>query len=76
MTQSSLEPVTLIIECRERLVRMEEKLDRSADHEPRITALEAEAASIKTSFRTLQWVGASILTVVTVFGDSIAKLFT
>ena len=78
-------PVDLMIDLRERMVRIETKLDIKADRDCevddllvalalRTTALETEGAILKARVTTLKWLGAVAVTFVTVFGNSLSHL--
>ena len=67
-------PVDLMMDLRERMVRIETKLDISADKSLeidiaiassvlRISALETEATVLKSSIKTLKWIGAGAVAV-------------
>jgi hypothetical protein len=82
---SDLTPLTLLVEMRERLTRIETKMDASAekteklqevseDHEARIAALENGNTQLRTSLSTLKWVGGAVVTVATIFGDKIVAI--
>ncbi len=86
MTPQDLTPVSLMIEMRERLVRIETKMDSSAEkvetietrlstHETRIADLEGANQEMKTRLATLKWVGGAVVTVATLFGDKLLQLF-
>jgi len=86
MTPNDLTPVTLMLEMRERLVRIETKQDNAAEkvedvvqtqenHETRITALETEATRQKARMALLAGMGAALVSVASIFGDKITSLF-
>jgi hypothetical protein len=65
-------PVTLMIEMRERLVRIETKMDSSAEkvakheteltgHDGRLTALETAQTTQKAQLRLVQWAGGALV---------------
>jgi hypothetical protein len=76
-----------MMDLRERLVRIETKMDAQAEREEardereaaldtRITALECEANSLRSSVNTLKYVGGSFVAVATLFGDRLMKVFS
>ena len=86
MNPTDLAPVTLMLEMRERLVRIETKQDNAAEkvadvetkqdnHETRITALETEQARNKTRMAMLVGLGGVVTTIASIFGDKIVSLF-
>lgn len=79
MTPSDLTPVTLMFEMRERLVRIETKMDAStekvADHDDRIALLETNATQLQSQIGMLKWIGGGFVTIVTLFGDKLLSLF-
>ena len=78
MTPSDMAPVTLMIEMRERLVRIETKMDASTEkvdgHERRLNLLEADAAQLRTHLGVIKWAGGAFVTVATLFGDKLFHL--
>ncbi|QOT72827.1 hypothetical protein H5V43_06865 [Sphingobium fuliginis] len=86
MTPNDLTPVTLMLEMRERLVRIETKQDNAAEkvedvvktqenHEARIVALETEQANQKARVALLMGLGGAAVTVASIFGDKLLSLF-
>lgn len=90
MTPTDLTPVTLMLEMRERLVRIETKQDNAAEkvadhetlldnHETRIVALETETARNearnKARMALMAGVGATVTTIASLFGDKLLALF-
>lgn len=82
MTEANAGPVTLMLEMRERLVRIETKMDSSAidvqrnsrrleDHEVRLDSLEDAADRQRTQIATLRWLGGGIVGLLAVFGDKL-----
>ncbi len=77
-------PVDLMMDLRERMVRIETKLDLRVDkdletdiaiasNQLRITALETEGTVLKAQIKTLKWLGAAAITLVTLLGDSLTR---
>lgn len=77
----------LMIDVRERLVRIETKMDGHAekdaervktldDHDDRISALEDGARSVRAYMALLSWAGGAALAVATLFSGAIDRLFT
>lgn len=86
MLTNDLTPVTLMIEMRERLVRIETKMDSSTEkveaveavqaaHEAQIVVLEKEVDRSKTRMAMLATLGGGIVTIVSLFGDRLLSLF-
>lgn len=86
MNVPDITPVTLMIEMRERLVRIETKMDASSEkveavevrqdnQEARIVALENDAVRNKTRMAMLAGLGGGFATVASLFGDKLLSLF-
>lgn len=76
----------LMMDVRERLVRIETKMDDQAKRETerdereesleaRVTALETDATSARSSIRTLQFVGGAAVAVLGLFSGPLGHLF-
>jgi hypothetical protein len=87
MPPNDLAPVTLMFEMRERLVRIETKMDGATEkvdsmsarvdsHDTRLNALEGNHAQLKTQLGMLKWAGGGLFAVVGLFGDKIVGLFS
>jgi chromosome segregation ATPase len=85
MTPTDLAPVTLMFEMRERLVRIETKMDGATEkvdsmsdkvdsHDTRLNALEGNHAQLQTQLAMLKWAGGGLLGFVGLFGDRIVGL--
>lgn len=85
MNPNSPGPDSVLMDVRERLVRIETKMDASAEktselqaqtenNADRLTSLEAEAASLRQAMATLKWVGGSAMAVLSLFGDRLVNL--
>ena len=79
-------PVGLMVDLRERMVRIETKLDTQAEtndrlsetfdkHASRLTTLETDSNNLKSQVRTVKWVGGIVVTAVTLFGDKLSHMF-
>lgn len=86
MPSEDLSTVTLMFEMRERLVRIETKMDGAAEkaeaqqttldnHETRLSALESDASHLRSTIGTLRWIGGACATAAGVLGaDKLAHL--
>ena len=86
MPNSIERPVDLMIDLRERMIRIETLLDYSAKerleidltlatHALKINALETEAHGLKSTIRTLKWVVGAAIAFLATFGSSLTQLF-
>ena len=77
---AAITPVTLMFEMRERLVRIETKMDGATEkveaHEKRIDALEDAQSTLTTQLSMLKWIGGAAITGFTLFGDKLLHLIT
>lgn len=75
-----------MMDLRERMVRIETKLDTQTEkntsltetadaHDARISALEEKATSLSSSLTTMSWVGAFVVSILTFFQERITAIF-
>jgi hypothetical protein len=87
MTPTDLAPVTLMFEMRERLVRIETKMDGATErvdavsdkvdsHDSRLMALEGNHAQLKTQLGMLKWAGGALIPIVGLLGPKIVALLS
>jgi len=73
-------PVTLMFEMRERLVRIETKMDGATEkvegHEKRIDSLEDAQSKLTTQIAMLRWIGGAAIPVLGLFGNKLLHLLS
>jgi hypothetical protein len=55
---------------------MDASAEKTDDHAIRIAALETDATQLRSSLKTLQWLGGAIVALATIFGDKLLQLFS
>jgi hypothetical protein len=86
MPSEDLSPIALMFDVRERLARIETKMDNSAerfasiesdqeDHGKRIDALEKEVVQYKSKLAVFAGIGGLGITLLSVFGEKLLGLF-
>lgn len=85
-TSGTEAPVDVLIDLRERMVRIETKLDLRAVKDvendktlteltTRTTALETDAAVLRAQVKTLKWVGSGAIALIIFLKDLLPRLF-